>query len=240
MFLNQRSPLNLRVKSKKAELFFLNKKDALDISTNFPIIWKQISKKSLFNFEQIKRIINKVKKIFYGVKKPQKDIYVKKNTKMTDLSEYYDLNESELRSIPSISELNNTIFGSLNPEEKVELINQGTILKSGKSLNTIKESTLNDEYSYYSSSSDVKNKVNKSLQTIKDRNSEESDSYSSKTNDNNHKNKIYNNNNFYKTKKLSDVKEKKISFADNIVSYNSQKNSIKMLIIKILLMKKVK
>ena len=58
MFLNQRSPLNLRVKSKKAELFFLNKKDALDISTNFPIIWKQISRRSLFNYEQIKRLIN--------------------------------------------------------------------------------------------------------------------------------------------------------------------------------------
>jgi len=64
MLLNERSPLNLRVKTIKAELYFLNKKDALDISTSFPTIWKQISKKSLFNNEQIKRLMNKVKKIF--------------------------------------------------------------------------------------------------------------------------------------------------------------------------------
>ncbi len=38
MFLNQRSPLNLRVKSKKVELFFLNKTDAIDISTSYPSI----------------------------------------------------------------------------------------------------------------------------------------------------------------------------------------------------------
>ena len=60
MFLNQRSPLRLKVKSKKAELFFLNKEDAINISTTYPQFWKKINKKSLFNMEQIKRLTNRL------------------------------------------------------------------------------------------------------------------------------------------------------------------------------------
>ena len=59
MFLNKRSPLCAKVKSKKAEFYFLNKTDALEISTCYPRIWNKINKKSLFNMEQIKRLINK-------------------------------------------------------------------------------------------------------------------------------------------------------------------------------------
>ena len=71
MFVNRRSPLCAKVKSKKAEFFFLNKTDAVEISTCYPRIWNKINKKSLFNMEQIQRLINKVVKIFfaaYGIK----------------------------------------------------------------------------------------------------------------------------------------------------------------------------
>ena len=49
MFLNRRSPLCMKVKTKYAELFLLNKTDAVEISMSFPKIWNQIIKKSLFN-----------------------------------------------------------------------------------------------------------------------------------------------------------------------------------------------
>jgi len=59
MILNERSPLTVKVKSKKAELFFLQKTDATEISNKYPNIWKRIVHKSLFNMKQIKYLIKK-------------------------------------------------------------------------------------------------------------------------------------------------------------------------------------
>ena len=69
MFLEKRSPLRVRVKSKKAELFFLKKMDAIKISTSYPNIWRRINKRSVFNFEQIKKSINKIIEIYCSVKR---------------------------------------------------------------------------------------------------------------------------------------------------------------------------
>ena len=59
MILNERSPLTVKVKSKKAELFFLQKTDATEISNKYPNIWKRIVHKSLYNMKQIKQLIKK-------------------------------------------------------------------------------------------------------------------------------------------------------------------------------------
>lgn len=67
MFLNKRSPLTVKVKTKLTELFYLEKTDAIEIATQYPIIWRKIIKKSLFNMEQIERLINKVIKIYKTV-----------------------------------------------------------------------------------------------------------------------------------------------------------------------------
>ena len=107
MFLNQRSPLCLKVKSKKAELFFLNKADAIGISTSYPQYWKRINKKSLFNMEQIKRLTNKIIKIVSnakGLAEPKKH-----SKKVSDNIEGSDIDlmqedESDLKTIPSISD----------------------------------------------------------------------------------------------------------------------------------------
>ena len=62
MFLSKPSPLSLRVKSKKAELFLLRKSDAVSISKKFPNIWKKQYKKSYINMNSIKkRTIKKLK-----------------------------------------------------------------------------------------------------------------------------------------------------------------------------------
>ena len=59
MILNEKSPLNLKVRSKKAELFLLPKTDATEISNEYPNIWKRIVNKSLYNMKQIKYLIRK-------------------------------------------------------------------------------------------------------------------------------------------------------------------------------------
>ncbi len=69
MFLEQRSPLRIRVKSKQAQLFFLRKMDAIKISTSYPNIWRSINKKSIYNFKQIKRSINKIIEIYTSEQK---------------------------------------------------------------------------------------------------------------------------------------------------------------------------
>ena len=69
MFLNERSPLVVKVKSKTAELLVLRKMEAIETYCVYPNIWNRINKKSLFNMEQIKQKIKKT--IFELVKKCQ-------------------------------------------------------------------------------------------------------------------------------------------------------------------------
>ena len=66
MFLNERSPLLVKVKTKVAELLVLRKMEAIEIYSIYPNIWKRINKKSLFNMEQIKI---KIKNILFSLAK---------------------------------------------------------------------------------------------------------------------------------------------------------------------------
>ena len=59
MILNEKSPLTVKVKSKKAELFFLQKTEATEISNRYSNIWKRIVNRSLHNMKQIKYLIRK-------------------------------------------------------------------------------------------------------------------------------------------------------------------------------------
>jgi hypothetical protein len=65
MFLDIKSPLLAKVKSKIADLFLLEKTDAVDIAGQFPEIWKSIVRKSLFNMKQINRLINRSLNFFF-------------------------------------------------------------------------------------------------------------------------------------------------------------------------------
>ena len=110
MFLEQRSPLRVRVKSKKSELFFLKKMDAVKISTSYQNIWRRINEKSVFNFEQIKKSIRKIVEIYCSVKKVsssndeessddsnEKEYRVKENG-IGVIPKNFDLNNSALRT----------------------------------------------------------------------------------------------------------------------------------------------
>ena len=92
MILNERSPLTVKVKSKKAELFFLQKTDATEISNKYPNIWKRIVHKSLFNMKQIKNLIRKKIIIFCDLNGIWINPELRKNSKTdaSDLSSYSD------------------------------------------------------------------------------------------------------------------------------------------------------
>ena len=51
MILNEKSPVAVKVKSKKAELFFLQKTEATEISNRYSNIWKRIVNRSLHNMK---------------------------------------------------------------------------------------------------------------------------------------------------------------------------------------------
>ena len=59
MFLNKPSTFTLRVRSPKAELLFLKKIDAIEISSNYPNIWKRVNKKSFKNFVHLKKLVSR-------------------------------------------------------------------------------------------------------------------------------------------------------------------------------------
>ena len=177
MFLHQRSFLRLRVKTKKAELFFLNKEDAINISTSYPQYWKKINKKSLFNLKQIQRLVNKIIKII-SAEHGLNPIF--KNIKINDeLKNFEKIQEVDLKSIPSFSQESN-IYNSINIEnnnneiEDDENENNGNNLLENKnkkfnknrlSLNTIFEDENNspqlNNRNSSSSSSEINIKTNK-------------------------------------------------------------------------------
>ena len=112
MFLEQKSPLRVRVKSLKCELFFLKKIDAVKISTFYQNIWKRINKISVFNYKQMKKSI-----------KTMVEIYSKVHSIQTNL-------ENQLSDIKiSNSDKNNLLSNNLNTM-KGEIEKNHTINKS--------------------------------------------------------------------------------------------------------------
>ena len=199
MFLDYRSPLSLKVKSKKAELFFLNREDAIGISTNYPQYWKTINKKSLFNMEQIKRLTNRLVNIVtneHGVvtKKTNK---IKKTEYSSSLS-LIDDSDDDLKSIPTII-----------TQESKEQNNFQLTSDDEKSRNKLSES-------YESSNYKVKGENNsnyrvKSLNTIMEDDDKESSDKFSKDNEYQNKKKTY--------KKCGTDKEKNIE--SNVLKLNN-------------------
>lgn len=149
MFLNKRSPLSVKVKSKIAELFLLKKTDAVEISMSFPKIWRQIIKKSLFNMQQINRLINKSLKFFFihyegkmntltpmnsdSIVKTQdgKTAFYKEMGTIKDIITNAD---DELKSIPESEAQNNVISEHPQSEEETECKNESNFRSSTKNV----------------------------------------------------------------------------------------------------------
>ena len=139
MFLNKRSPLRVKVKSRTAELFYLNKKDAIEISQSYSQIWNQINKKSLFNWEQIKRLMIKVTKLFTKAN----GINIDEESQNNGIYFSTDLEDNtDLQSIPTLSFLNDSQKKENKEELESNRLTKINTLKNQefKQLNTIKES----------------------------------------------------------------------------------------------------
>ncbi len=158
MFLNKRSTLRLIVKTRKAELFYLNKNDALEISTNFPQIWKKINKRSLFNWEQIKRLMNKIYKIFnkFNVGEIEDDHQAFLTTSF--------LENSDLESIPSSNEI------SGDDDEKTQIRKEKKLLKENtkKNKKMLKKQNSEETDLEILKKNTLKNKKVFQLKTIKE------------------------------------------------------------------------
>ena len=210
MFLNKRCPLRVKVKSRIAELFYLNKKDAIEISQSYSQIWKSINKKSLFNWQQIKRLMIKVAKIFSKINNEEEEVNNIFLTTSTSL-------ESQLKSIPSLSNLTveNELENENENENEKKDKNENEISKknnkkkeSVSQLKTIKESVsfeADQEESEISESnkkdnntsrfSDLNSKTMKTTKTIKTMktrkiNSDESESESDNQKDSSHESNL--------------------------------------------------
>ena len=92
MFLDKPSPLSLRVKSKKAELFLLRKFNAFSISRLHPNIWKRFQKKAYLNMISVKNMTIKIIKDYSKINgiTPVKNKHSKKNISgITSLISWY-------------------------------------------------------------------------------------------------------------------------------------------------------
>ena len=186
MLSNERSPLIAIVKSRKAELFYLNKKDAIDISNDYPQIWSKIEKKSYFNMRQIKKLMVKISKIIYSTNGMKQEEMSNSN-----ISKSMD---SDLQSIPSISDYNNNNSPLKNKYKEIN------------NLKTIKEATIIE---------DSENSISKS----KGSNSSSSSSSSSISNSSSSISSSNSNNN-----SLNNVRTKKISNNNDSSNYDSIKS----------------
>ena len=125
MFLNEKSPLILKVKTKVSELLVLRKMEAFEIYSIYPNIWMRINKKSIFNMEQIKK---RIKKELYIVSK-----------------KYSLMHENMLKKSKTIKKY----LSYISPESKIEKskIDKNKSKKENKSEKSDKEKNKIDEES---------------------------------------------------------------------------------------------
>ena len=108
IILNKPSPLFLRVKSKKVNLFLLNKKHILHLSENFANIWKRIFQKSLKNMRAFKQKTIEVAKKYsltYNVGCLEDIMNNKRNNYQINVTQNKELNDNNNNNHTSINKV---------------------------------------------------------------------------------------------------------------------------------------
>jgi CRP-like cAMP-binding protein len=116
MFLNERSPLIVKVKTKISELLILRKMEAIEIYSIYPNIWKRINKKSLYNMEQIKIRIKKELLSFAKKYGSEAEKNVLKSSK--SLQRFMTINTLQNTSNDSQNEFTNSKSKNIKKKEK--------------------------------------------------------------------------------------------------------------------------
>ena len=233
--LSKPSPLFLRVKSKKANIFLLNKKHILHLSENFSNIWKRLYQKSLKNMKAYKQktleVVNK-----YTLKNNVKySTYSKKGNKKSK-NDYKKLSNINKRK----SKMNNTknllkCFLTKNIEDIRQLSSQQENIgdkedkeekKEGKE-GTMNEKEKSEEIHNNNKCEDTSLKKNINNNII---NNENKDLKISKTVDllNNNRNKMH----IEKAKLFKHISTKYLQ-SSNYTTNNLDKNQIKKLLMKL-------
>ena len=136
MFLHKKCPLNIKVKSRKADLLLLKKLDAIDLCTNYQDIWKIILKTPLANKKMITRLtIKRIKSFcnFYGIRSN----FFKKRKKRQNFPNY-NLNPISPKKFIKKS---NSISQSIKSKniEKIKKENQNLCNDNNKKINNNKK-----------------------------------------------------------------------------------------------------
>ena len=150
MFLNKRSPLSLRVKTKKAELFFLKKIDAIEISSSYPNIWKRVNKASFHNLKQIKKIMHRIIIHFcetYGINFMKKICKESSIKDMEDLKKIYTIQNKISKDYYKDNKFTTINNNQNNSHRLSALVNKSQLrmLKEFINTNTIKASKPYEE-----------------------------------------------------------------------------------------------
>ena len=145
MFLNERSPLIAKVRTRTAELLILRKMEAIEIYSVYPNIWKKINKKSLYNMEQI---YQKIKRVII-------DFSIRYNIKIQQ-----NLNESN-------------ISGKLIKDNRQKKVKFSIDIKKNKNIKekNKNEENQNNNENIDNESINADEKISKSLKVYKDINS---------------------------------------------------------------------
>ena len=145
MLLNERSPLNAKIRTKSAELLMLRKIDAIEIYSLYPNIWKRINKISLHNMEQIYLKIRKYVIEFAKINKIDLNKILNKEKKSTNIkltSKKVKFNEKAIHN--AYNELKNSNLENKQDknEKKINIsINKG--VKNNDIINVIQPTNIN-------------------------------------------------------------------------------------------------
>ena len=235
MFLSKPSPLSLRVKSKKAELFLLRKYDASDISIRYPNIWAKFFKKSYVNMLSIKALT--IHKIQYYWENLGHEMYKKQKTLFERKKTLKKVKTIRTAKTAQIGANKKSIFSKssykicLNDKE----INSIKDMQNEFNINTKKSFQNKDSIKYISFGKESSGykctdiNTRSALPPIPVKTEGEDDSLKSNNNNNkNNNNKLFNTNCFenkFKLSKFSNKMELKFTHNseknDKISSYNS-------------------
>ena len=214
MFLNNRSPLFVKAKSKKVELLLLKKLDAVSISTTYPKIWKKIIAKSLIITKKLRYLTLKMLLIFCNFHGIKIKFFGQKKFNIFDIKNFipnqlYNINILKKKTFP----LNNEILQNIDGIEGLE--NNDKKKKRKRKISTVIYEEQDEETS------------NESMKDSPSKNKNKTKNNLSKNNSKIEKRKIKSiktvNN---KKKKVNFTKEPVIKLNETIINSNKRKSHI--------------
>ena len=166
MFTEQRSPLRLKVRSKISELFLLKKVDAVKISIEYKNIWRRINEKSVYNFEQMRKSIQKIIEVssfnYRNIESNYESNHMDTscNNKLIEQNSFVSLRKKKKKIKKINSSKTNTEKGMSNKKEDIKLKEKNDSRKKMENKEYIKNlSSLEMSSPFNSSNLDKKDNI---------------------------------------------------------------------------------